>query len=131
MEFEARISRAPPQNTHSAPYMHTTLPTTQQSCPTRTTQQHKLDPLKQDVADLTDFGIPQNVDFIAASFVRKGEDIDHIRHVLGDAGAHIKVGIWRGWDGRKESLLCSLCVFYTDTRNPPPHTHHHKPKRSN
>lgn len=44
------------------------------------------------MADLTDFGIPQNVDFIAASFVRKGEDIDHIRHVLGDAGAHIKVG---------------------------------------
>lgn len=43
------------------------------------------------MADLTDFGIPQNVDFIAASFVRKGEDIDHIRHVLGDAGAHIKV----------------------------------------
>ncbi len=47
--------------------------------------------LPQDVADLTDFGIPQNVDFIAASFVRKGSDIDHIRHVLGDAGGHIKV----------------------------------------
>jgi hypothetical protein len=48
------------------------------------------------VADLTDFGIPQNVDFIAASFVRKGSDIDHIRHVLGDAGAHIKVGLLNG-----------------------------------
>lgn len=38
-----------------------------------------------------DFGIPQNVDFIAASFVRKGSDIELIRSVLGDAGAHIKV----------------------------------------
>lgn len=46
---------------------------------------------EKDVADLTDFGIPQNVDFIAASFVRKGEDIDFIRSVLGEQGGHIKI----------------------------------------
>jgi len=46
---------------------------------------------EKDVADLTDFGVPQNVDFIAASFVRKGADIDHIRSVLGEQGAHIKI----------------------------------------
>ena len=31
------------------------------------------------------------VDYIAASFVRKPEDIDTIRMVLGEEGAHIKV----------------------------------------
>ena len=46
---------------------------------------------EKDVADLTDFGVPQNVDFIAASFVRKGADIDYIRSVLGEQGAHIKI----------------------------------------
>jgi len=46
---------------------------------------------EKDVADLTDFGIPQNVDFIAASFVRKGSDIDYIRSVLGEEGSHIKI----------------------------------------
>lgn len=45
----------------------------------------------QDISDIVDFGVPQNVDFIAASFVRKGSDIELIRSVLGDAGAHIKV----------------------------------------
>ena len=46
---------------------------------------------EKDVVDLTDFGIPQNVDFIAASFVRKGADIDFIRSVLGEQGGHIKI----------------------------------------
>lgn len=31
------------------------------------------------------------VDYIAASFVRRPEDIDTIRMVLGEEGAHIKV----------------------------------------
>lgn len=33
------------------------------------------------------------MDYIAASFVRKGEDIDTIRMILGEEGAHIKVGL--------------------------------------
>jgi pyruvate kinase len=45
----------------------------------------------KDEDDLVNFGIPQGVDFIAASFVRKGEDIDYIRSVLGEAGAGIKI----------------------------------------
>ena len=46
---------------------------------------------EKDIDDIVNFGIVQGVDFIAASFVRKGADIDYIREVLGDAGAYIKV----------------------------------------
>lgn len=45
----------------------------------------------KDINDLTEFGLVQNVDMIAASFVRKGSDIDTIRGVLGDQGSHIKI----------------------------------------
>ena len=45
----------------------------------------------QDIDDLQNFGLVHGVDYIAASFVRRGEDIDTIRHVLGEEGAHIKV----------------------------------------
>jgi pyruvate kinase len=46
---------------------------------------------EKDIDDLVNFGIPEGVDFIAASFVRRGSDIDFIRQVLGDEGAHIKI----------------------------------------
>lgn len=46
---------------------------------------------EKDKDDLKNFGVKRNVDFIAASFVRKGEDIDTIRAVLGPEGAHIKI----------------------------------------
>ena len=46
---------------------------------------------EKDINDLVEFGIEQNVDMIAASFVRKSEDIDNIREVLGPKGAHIKI----------------------------------------
>ncbi|CAM9296416.1 unnamed protein product [Choristocarpus tenellus] len=46
---------------------------------------------EKDIDDLQNFGLVHNVDFIAASFVRKGEDIDTIRMVLGEEGAHIKI----------------------------------------
>lgn len=36
---------------------------------------------EKDKDDLVNFGLPQEVDFIAASFVRKGSDIDAIRKV--------------------------------------------------
>lgn len=35
--------------------------------------------------------MPNDIDFIAASFVRKGVDLDVIRNVLGEKGAGIKI----------------------------------------
>lgn len=46
---------------------------------------------EKDERDLVDFGVRYHVDYIAASFVRKGSDIDIIRDVLGEPGAHIKI----------------------------------------
>lgn len=45
----------------------------------------------KDETDLVEFGLKYNVDFIAASFVRKASDIDYIRDVLGPKGSHIKI----------------------------------------
>jgi pyruvate kinase len=44
-----------------------------------------------DIDDITTFGIKNNVDFIAASFVRKAEDVHKIRSVLGESGKHIQI----------------------------------------
>nr|AIT69980.1 pyruvate kinase [Undaria pinnatifida] len=46
---------------------------------------------EKDIDDLQNFGLVHGVDYIAASFVRKPEDIDTIRMVLGEEGAHIKI----------------------------------------
>lgn len=46
---------------------------------------------EKDISDLVDFAVPQGVDFIAASFVRKAKDVQQIREILGDAGKHIKI----------------------------------------
>lgn len=46
---------------------------------------------EKDISDLQNFGVAYQVDFIAASFVRKGSDIDFIRSVLGEKGAGIKI----------------------------------------
>ena len=32
-----------------------------------------------------------NVDYVAASFVRKASDVEYIRQILGPKGAHIKI----------------------------------------
>lgn len=45
----------------------------------------------KDINDLQQFGLQEGIDFVAASFVRKGSDIDFIRNVLGPRGAHIKI----------------------------------------
>jgi pyruvate kinase len=37
---------------------------------------------KKDEEDLVNWGLPNDIDFIAASFVRKGQDLDNIRKVL-------------------------------------------------
>lgn len=44
----------------------------------------------KDVEDILDWSIPNEIDFIAASFVRKGSDIDNIRQVRPGSG-----GPWR------------------------------------
>merc|ERR1719469_832178 len=46
---------------------------------------------KKDIEDITLWGMPNDIDFIAASFVRKASDITKIREVLGEKGAHIKI----------------------------------------
>ncbi|KAK9825979.1 hypothetical protein WJX74_002803 [Apatococcus lobatus] len=46
---------------------------------------------KKDEEDLVKWGIPNDIDFIAASFVRKGEDLDNIHRVLGPKGRQIKI----------------------------------------
>jgi len=45
----------------------------------------------KDIEDLQKFGVAYQVDFIAASFVRKPSDIDFIRQVLGPEGSNIKI----------------------------------------
>jgi pyruvate kinase len=46
---------------------------------------------EKDVTDIQEWGIKYDVDFIAASFVRKASDVHRIRDVLGDKGRHIKI----------------------------------------
>ena len=46
---------------------------------------------EKDKKDLIDWGVKNKVDYIAASFVRKGSDVDFIRKTLGEAGKHIQI----------------------------------------
>lgn len=46
---------------------------------------------EQDEVDLVDFGIKHGIDIVAASFIRKASDIEHIRDVLGVKGGYIKI----------------------------------------
>lgn len=46
---------------------------------------------EKDENDLVEFGLKYNVDFIALSFARFGEDIDECRDILGPRGSHIKI----------------------------------------
>jgi len=47
---------------------------------------------EKDIDDIANFGCKNDVDFIAASFVRKGSDVTLIRKVLNENGAsHIKI----------------------------------------
>merc|ERR1712217_923259 len=41
---------------------------------------------EKDIDDLVNFGIPQGVDFVAASFVQNAADVQKIRETLGEAG---------------------------------------------
>merc|ERR1719456_1388194 len=44
-----------------------------------------------DKHDILNFGIPYGVNYVAASFVQSGSDVDSIRALLGEAGSHIKI----------------------------------------
>jgi pyruvate kinase len=46
---------------------------------------------EKDIDDIQNWGVKNNVDFIAASFVRKPSDVVKIREVLGEAGKGIKI----------------------------------------
>ena len=46
---------------------------------------------EKDIDDLVNFGLVYGIDAVAASFVRKGADIDLIRSTLGKQGSHIKI----------------------------------------
>jgi len=46
---------------------------------------------EKDIDDITKFGIPQGVDFVAASFVQTAEDVAFIRETLGKRGRNIKI----------------------------------------
>merc|ERR1719456_1587749 len=46
---------------------------------------------EKDKDDILNFGIPQGVNFIAASFVQSGQDVEDIRELLGRRGRHIKI----------------------------------------
>jgi len=46
---------------------------------------------EKDINDLQNFGIPQDVDFVAASFVQSAADVNMIRSTLGEAGKNIKI----------------------------------------
>lgn len=46
---------------------------------------------EKDEDDLENFALKYNVDFIAASFIRKASDVETIRDILGSRGAHIKI----------------------------------------
>lgn len=47
--------------------------------------------LDKDEDDINEFGLKQDIDYLCASFVRKGSDIEYIRNVLGEKGAHVKI----------------------------------------
>jgi len=46
---------------------------------------------EKDINDITEWGIKNNVDYIAASFVRKASDVHQIRKILGDMDGKIKI----------------------------------------
>jgi len=46
---------------------------------------------EKDEDDILKFGLPMGIDAIAASFVRKAEDVENIRELLGPRGKHIMI----------------------------------------
>ena len=70
---------------------------------------------EQDEKDLVDFAIPQGVDIVAASFIRKESDVEYIRDVLGVKGNHIKIVSkienQEGLENFEEIMMASDCIM--------------------
>lgn len=46
---------------------------------------------EQDEKDILEFGLKRGIDIIAASFIRRGSDIEDIRELLGIKGSYVKI----------------------------------------
>lgn len=46
---------------------------------------------EKDESDILDFGLKKGIDMIAISFVRKAEDVENLRDLIGPRGAHVKI----------------------------------------
>lgn len=65
---------------------------------------------EKDQEDILQWGVPNNIDMIALSFVRKGSDLVNVRRVLGPHAKNIQLMskvLFLGSD-LESSLLCSL-----------------------
>lgn len=45
----------------------------------------------KDIKDILEFGLPHDIDMIAASFVQSPDDVRRIRDILGQKGQHVKI----------------------------------------
>ncbi|GFS41343.1 pyruvate kinase family protein [Actinidia rufa] len=54
---------------------------------------------EKDKEDILEWGVPNNIDMIALSFVRKGSDLVHVRKVLGPYAKQIQ-------------LMSKVCAYY-------------------
>ena len=45
----------------------------------------------KDRTDISEFGIEKGIDMVCVSFIRKPEDIEEVREVMGSKGAHVKI----------------------------------------
>ena len=46
---------------------------------------------EKDIDDIQNWGVKNDVDYVAASFVRKASDVHKLREVLGESGSKIKI----------------------------------------
>lgn len=56
---------------------------------------------EKDKEDILEWGVPNNIDMIALSFVRKGSDLVNVRKVLGPHAKHIQL----------MSKVCAISMF--------------------
>ena len=45
----------------------------------------------KDWTDISNFGIEKGIDMVCVSFIRKPEDVEEVREVMGSKGAHVKI----------------------------------------
>ena len=56
---------------------------------------------EKDEIDLTEFGIKVGVDIVAASFIRKAEDVENVRALLGEASKEKNIKIFAKVENRE------------------------------